>query len=527
MKKLLLLIALAALPAFGQFGNATRLQGNPICAPLTLTNGFAVVWNASTLCFETAAATAGSVAFSGITGDTNTSAAMVVGTGASMSVSGTGTNTSNRTTCPGGLQYLGADGTCISPPTNPTPGYSPNQCVAGCGVEWTSGLIFEVGASTYTIGGNTYSSSIDSITLDAADPSDPRIDVIGLDDSGNAFKLTGTAAANPSAPTVDPTTQVGLTLVYVAAGATSPTGVSLVSIYEEDTEWTSAVSGGTINANSSSNPYRGTKDIEATAAARGAYVTLTKPAAGTENLGSWNNLLFYIRSKAQWPTGNGGGNAARYLLVYWLNGSTPVGVPVILRDGQFGFNSATTGVYQQVSIPTSLFGTGSSLVTTLKIEVSGVNSGSTTIGWYIDGVSLQGGTGIVTPPGSINSAIRSIGATFGSFQSGASALADDLTACVPVNFAGTIQSVSLVGNVSGDAEVDVLTVPLASWTGTASTASITASATPALTADSLYSDSNLVGWSKNLAANTMVCFEMTSPATVAGVAISLKVQASN
>lgn len=408
--------------------------------------------------------------------------------------------------------------------TQPTPGA--NELMAGCGVEWIEDLVFDVGACVYSIGGITYSSSIDQITLDAADMTNPRIDVIGVDDSGAAFKLTGTPAANPSVPTVDISTQIGITSVYVAAGATTPSGVSLVSIYEENTEWTSAVSGGTVVANSTSNPYRGTTDIEATAAARGAYVTLTKPAAGTENLGNWANLTFYIRSKAQWPTGNGGSNASRYLLVYWLNGATQIGVPVILRDGQFGFSSGTTGVYQQVSIPTSLFGTGSSLITTLKIEVSGVNAGTSTIGWYIDSISLQSGVSVIPPPSS-NQSIRSITGIFGSFQSGATALADDLTVCFPVNISGTIQSVTLAGNVSGNAEVDILTVPRASWTGTASASSITASATPALTSDPIYTDSNLIGWSKNIAANTMMCLAMTGPGTVSGVTISLNVLASN
>ncbi len=124
---------------------------------------------------------------------------------------------------------------------------------------------------------------------------------------------------------------------------------------------------------------------------------------------------------------------------------------------------------------------------------------------------------------STNQAIRTIGATFGSFESGASALTGTKTACVPVYFSGTIQSVEVIGDVSGSATIGVLTVAHASWTGRASASSITASATPALSSAAVYNDSTLTGWTTAVAAGTDFCFAMSSPTTVAGLAIALKV----
>jgi len=376
--RVFLLALLAVGLAHAQGGilssNARRLQGRAIqqCSP---TDGQVLVWNASNNRWQCGAA--GSIGGVDLTGLStgllkNTAGTVSIGiAGVDYALPGTGSQ---------------------------NPGYQPNQTIAGCGVEYLSALIFNIGACQYTIAGVTYNSAATQKTLSAADSSNPRIDVIGVDTSGVVFVRTGTPAASPQQPTLDPATQLGLTFVYVAAGATTPTGPAITSIYEENTEWTSAVTSN-FNAASTSNPYRGSKDIEATTAVLTNYVTLTKPAAGTELLTNYNNLVFYIRSKATWPVGTGA-TAARSLAVFWLSGSTQIGQQVILKSGQFGFDSSVTSAYQQISIPVSLFGTAGNSVTTLKIQVTG-NGGSTTIGFYIDGVSLQGGAGTYIPPATL------------------------------------------------------------------------------------------------------------------------------
>lgn len=275
-----------------------------------------------------------------------------------------------------------------------------NYISAGCGVQYTSGLSYTVGTPCeYYIAGAFYSISTNTtVTLTAADATFARIDAIIVDSSGTATKITGTPAATPAAPTVDVSTQLLLTYAYVAAMATTPTGVSTTTIYDENTEWTSAVSSGILNAGSTNNPYHLTKDTEGTAVTLNSYVTYTKPAAGTENLSNYNVLNLFIRSKSAWPTGNSGSSARRNLTISWLNGATQVGYGVLVQSGVFGFNSSTTTVYQMLSIPISLFGTGSNLVTTLKITATG-NSGTSTFGFYVDWIQLQTGAGTAVSGG--------------------------------------------------------------------------------------------------------------------------------
>src|SRR6185369_715616 len=93
-----------------------------------------------------------------------------------------------------------------SPAVAPTtPGFTPSQILSGCGVEYISGLTFQVGLCVYQINGVIYTTSaITSITLTAADASNPRIDLIVVNTSSVADKVTGTAAASPAQPSIDP-----------------------------------------------------------------------------------------------------------------------------------------------------------------------------------------------------------------------------------------------------------------------------------------------------------------------------------
>jgi hypothetical protein len=86
--------------------------------------------------------------------------------------------------------------------------------------------------------------------------------------------------------------------------------------------------------------------------------------------------------------------------------------------------------------------------------------------------------------------------------------------------------VVLAGYPSGSATVDIRTVALASWTGPGSTSTITASDIPALSSATLYTDSTLTGWTTTLAADTWVCFYLTSPSTVTGLQVELKIAAN-
>lgn len=290
---------------------------------------------------------------------------------------------------PGGYTVSGAapGGTCL---TGNGGAYTPGSCptaagnglVAGCGVFWTGSLNFTVSSCTYSIGGALFNSPQTNLTLAAADPTNPRIDLVIVDNTGTASVLTGTPAPTPATPSYDPTAQFPLVPITVPANATVPQGISNENIYLENTEYT-CVASANFNCASTNNPFAGTKDIEATAAVAGNNVTLTKPAAGTITLSSFNILNLQLRSKAGWPN-------RKSLALCWYNGATLVGSCVSLKDGTFNFVSTQTSSYQQITIGASAFNTANQNVTTLKISVAG--SGSS-IGFYLDNIILQTGTG--------------------------------------------------------------------------------------------------------------------------------------
>jgi hypothetical protein len=260
------------------------------------------------------------------------------------------------------------------------PGYSPNQILSGCGVIWNSLLNFNIAPCSYLIQNTQYSTAATSISLAAADPSLDRIDVIAVNSSSVVTVITGTPSASPTPPSVDISTQLQLTFVYVAAGATVPSNVVTTDIYHENTEWTCATSGAAVVCNSTNNPHSGTKDVEWTNAATGAFERHTIPSSTTD-LNNFNAFSFWIRSKATWP-------ATRSLTIQWYNGTTAKCSPVSLKDGNFTFNSSNTTSYQQIVIPTSTFACGGIPVT--RVQITEAGSGGN-LGFYVDDIILQGG----------------------------------------------------------------------------------------------------------------------------------------
>lgn len=284
--------------------------------------------------------------------------------------------------------------------TGQTPQYIAPQVVSGCSVEYVTDLTYVVGACTYQIAGVTYSiPTLSTLTLDAADGTDPRIDVIAVDDTSTAIIIKGTAATPAEQPTVDSATQLNLTFAYIPALATAPSNVTRYDIYHSNVEWTTSRSGTVFTLASANNPYAGdypvnTVDVEATAVALNGWVQFADPS-GTVDLSTSNTLNFYIRSKAAW-------NVARTLSLNWRNAGTIRGATIVLRDGQFGFSSSNTTTYQAISIPTSLFGIAGIPVNQLRATVTGGTcTGTCTIGFYLDDITLQGGSTTTPLPSNI------------------------------------------------------------------------------------------------------------------------------
>ena len=254
-----------------------------------------------------------------------------------------------------------------------------SRVVQGLGVAYTGNLDFTMSAGSYYLDGIFHNAAEQSLSLDAAHATLDRIDVLYVDSEGVFQKLTGTAAASPSKPSVDPTTQLELTFVVVPAAATSLTGVTTTDIYQENAEWTTSQSGTALDFASTNNPQAGTKCIETT----GTFGTGNYANFATTNVafGGDGNLIFRIRSKTTW-------NAKRYLLIqFWCDG-VAVGTGVAFRSGSFGFDSSVTTGYQTIVISKSLFSIAAGTeVDALRITCSG--SGNSVPSFYMDNIQLQ------------------------------------------------------------------------------------------------------------------------------------------
>ena len=259
---------------------------------------------------------------------------------------------------------------------------SGSYLIAGGGVAWTGGLGFTVSAANYVIQGTAYNSPQTNVTLATADGTNPRLDVIAVNTSSAVQVITGTPAATPERPDVDPATLLEVSFVYVPAAASAVT-VGVEQVYRENTEWTTSTSGGTFNVASTSNPFAGTKTIEGTSVANGHYVQFQK--AAPFDAATYDSLIFQLRSKGTWPS-------QKSLTLTLRSSGTQRGSGVVIKHGLFSFDSANTTSYQQIVIPASSFGAAGLSANQLRMEVAG---GGAAIGLYIDNVEWQ--AGVVAP----------------------------------------------------------------------------------------------------------------------------------
>ena len=84
-------------------------------------------------------------------------------------------------------------------------------------------------ASSYVIAGNKITTAYagGTVTSDAADGSNPRIDIVTIDTSGTVAIAKGTAAATPIPPTIG-ATKLELAMLLVASSATSFTSNDII-----------------------------------------------------------------------------------------------------------------------------------------------------------------------------------------------------------------------------------------------------------------------------------------------------------
>ena len=239
-----------------------------------------------------------------------------------------------------------------------------------------TGLVFDVSPAIYRINGIRYTSTQTQITLNASDPSNPRRDAIALDATG-VIKITGTAAASPADPQVT-SDQIALTFISVAAGATTPSGLSTTTIWDENTEWTGSASGVTANFTNTTNPFHLTRSVDVGSFSNGQSITFTN--GSPVSFSSFTTLKFYIRLKATFAQ-------SAQLQVSFQSGGVNVTNVLSIVNGSFGYSRTVTGSYQTITIPMSSFTPSQDAISGFKILLAGSNAS----GFYIDWIQLQGG----------------------------------------------------------------------------------------------------------------------------------------
>ena len=257
-------------------------------------------------------------------------------------------------------------------------------------VTWLVGLQFVVSKCGYIIDGISYTSDETVITLDAADATHPRIDVIYVDTGGLAGKITGTPAADPAKPEVDPLTQLELTFITVAALATTPEATNASPLYLEDagspSEWdaTESTSAARIDLDNTEFPYSGTKCIKLdNMAVDDSFTLIDGVSLDGITIGEMDGLEMHIRN-IDW-------HKKASISVAAFSGANRISAWVQIGNGPyFGFSTNLTGEYQTVNIPKEAFQFTGSQFNRLVVEARGRLA---PVGAYIDNIRIQGGGG--------------------------------------------------------------------------------------------------------------------------------------
>lgn len=271
-------------------------------------------------------------------------------------------------------------------------------------VTHTTGLSFDISSGQYRINCVTYTNTAGSLTLAAADPTNPRYDVIVVNTSGTQSVITGIADPNPSIPfdQVDPSTELAVTAIYVPAGSTDLTTLDEL-IYDENTEtWTGTAVGVTGNFSNTSTVQHLTKSVDVGSWSSASRLDFTKNT-GTVDVSQYFALKFYIYLKA---TLSGSAN----IRATFYNGAVAVSNTITLAAA-YGFTKTNTTSYQIIVIPVSAFTFTSTTANRVRINLAGAAGG-----FYLDWMTLQtgvisGGGGNEVDPIALNKTVNVIGSS--------------------------------------------------------------------------------------------------------------------
>jgi len=277
----------------------------------------------------------------------------------------------------------------------------PNGLVYGGRVIWVELLNFSVSPAICFIAGELYMvRTTTSVTLDAADATYDRIDLIVFNSDETITKITGTPAASPVKPQIDPETQIELTSITVKANATEPEGITTEQVYDENTEWTGFASGVTVDFNNATSPFHLLKCASVGSIENNDYVSFQSATA--KDIASYANLVLYIKLKAAMT------NQHNIYLSFYKSGKS------VSNEKVISLNKSDVTNWQAIIIPLSQFGFSESTVDELQIRWSKTGANTAHNGFYLDFIKLE--TGIIQQV--INTTIKLTGDVTGEGQTG-------------------------------------------------------------------------------------------------------------
>jgi hypothetical protein len=249
--------------------------------------------------------------------------------------------------------------------------------ISGGIVSWIEGFDHLVSTAIYRYLGIIHTIASDTVTLANADLVYPRIDVVALNVAGYFEVLTGAAAENPVKPQVDTLTQIELTNILILANATAPDGITDELIYDENTEWTTSVSGVIVDFDSVVDPFHGAKCASVGAISNYDTITFSKPS-GVITVGDFENLIININLSAVMS------NSQMFVFQLMLDAVTVSPPQIISLD-------KSSLVWQNINILLEGIVSSGNTFNKIRFQWIGVDN----VGFYLDYVKLQ--KGIVTP----------------------------------------------------------------------------------------------------------------------------------
>lgn len=239
---------------------------------------------------------------------------------------------------------------------------------------WT----LDVTSALYYIGFRQFVSLSSTVTIDTANATLPRYDLVIVDTNSTVSVLKGTASATPMIPQINPSSQVALSAVYIPAAATC-LNVTTEVVYDENIEWTTGSTGTiSVDYNNTDNPYHLTKAAFAVTYTNGSSMTFTDTGLDTVSAGEILKMFVYLN-----------GLFTNDFQLQFFRDATPVSNSISINSS-WGLNPLDSNAYQNLSIPFYAFVFSSPVFNKLVIKYAGDDiSGAK--GLYIDYIQLQKG----------------------------------------------------------------------------------------------------------------------------------------